>query len=116
MTIRSILLAFSAVLASACGTAHADNVDIVRDLAGRVGPIVGSASACRDIAMKLLDRNIADGRDAIVKGQIDCKQAERQLAQLERSITAPAAGSPPAATALSVSPVDTAPPPNLAPF
>jgi branched-chain amino acid transport system substrate-binding protein len=148
MTIRWIVFAFSAVLAGACGTARADNIDIVRDLAGRVGPIVGSASACRDIArprvqtiadkfaavireaspneadrdglMKLLDRSIADGRDAVVKGQIDCKAAERQLAQLERSITAPsappAAGPSPGATALSISPVDTAPQPNPAPL
>jgi branched-chain amino acid transport system substrate-binding protein len=148
MTIRWIVFAFSAVLAGACGTARADNVDIVRDLAGRVGPIVGSASACRDIArprvqtiadkfaavikeassneadrdglMKLLDRSIADGRDAVVKGQIDCKLAERQLAQLERSITAPsappAAGPSPAATALSIAPVDTAPQPSPAPL
>jgi branched-chain amino acid transport system substrate-binding protein len=148
MTSRWIVFGFSAVLAGACGAARADNIDIVRDLAGRVGPIVGSASACRDIArprvqtiadkfaavikeassneadrdslMKLLDRNIADGRDAVVKGQIDCKQAERQLAQLERSITAPsvplAAAPSPAATALSIAPVDTAPQPNPAPL
>ena len=97
MTFRWIVFAFSAVLASASGAARADNIDIVRDLAGRVGPIVGSASACRDIARprvqmiadkfaavikeaspseadrdsltKLLDRSIADGRDAVVKGR-----------------------------------------------
>jgi branched-chain amino acid transport system substrate-binding protein len=145
MTIRWIAFAFSVMLAGACGAARADNMDIVRDLAGRVGPIVGSASACRDIArprvqtiadkfaaairetatndadrdslLKLLDRNIADGREAVVKGQVDCKQAERQLAQLERSITAPAAGpsAGAGATALAVSPADNAPP-TPAPF
>jgi ABC-type branched-subunit amino acid transport system substrate-binding protein len=146
MTIRRIVFAFSAMLAGACGAARADNIDIVRDLAGRVGPIVGSAAACRDIArprvqtiadkfaaviretatndadrdslLKLLDRNIADGREAVVKGQVDCKQAERQLAQLERSITTPSvppAGPSAGATALAVSPVESAPP-NPAPF
>jgi branched-chain amino acid transport system substrate-binding protein len=153
MTFRWIVFAFSAVLAGACGTARADNMDIVRDLAGRVGPIVGSASACRDIARpriqmiadkfaavikeaspseadrdsltKLLDRSVADGRDAVAKGQIDCKVAERQLAQLERSISgsnassaagpSPTAGPPPAATALSVAPADIAPL-NTTPF
>src|SRR5882724_3409874 len=148
MTFRWIVFALSAALAGACGTARADNMDIVRDLAGRVGPIVGSASACRDIARpriqmiadkfaavikeaspneadrdsltKLLDRSVADGRDAVAKGQIDCKVAERQLAQLERSISAPSVspttGPSAAATALSISPVDTAPPPSPAPF
>src|SRR5712671_2659786 len=114
-TARLTLVLFSA-LAGTAGAAAGDKTEVVRDLAGRVGPVIGSALACRDIArprvqtiadkfaavikeassneadrdslMKLLDRNIADGRDAVVKGQIDCKLAERQLAQLERSITA----------------------------
>jgi len=141
MTFRWIVFALGAALAGASGAARADNVDIVRDLAGRVGPIMGSASACRDIARpriqmiadkfaavireaspneadrdsltRLLDRSVADGRDAVARGQIDCKLAERQLAQLERSISAPAASSgaaaAPAATAMSVTPTDTAP-------
>jgi ABC-type branched-subunit amino acid transport system substrate-binding protein len=148
MASRWIVFAFSAVLAGACGAARADNMDIVRDLAGRVGPIVGSASACRDIARpriqlivdkfaavireassneadrdsltKLLDRSVADGRDAVTKGQTDCRTAERQLAQLERSVAAPSvssgAGQPPAATAMSVAPVEAAPSNNSAPI
>src|SRR5258707_15263830 len=114
MTARLTIFLFGALLTGTAGAAAGDKTDVVRDLAGRVGPIVGSASACRDIArprvqtiadkfaavikeassneadrdglMKLLDRSIADGRDAVVRGQIDCKTAERQLAQLERSI------------------------------
>ncbi|HYS90950.1 MAG TPA: ABC transporter substrate-binding protein, partial [Bradyrhizobium sp.] len=87
-------------------------------LAGRVGPILGSALACQDIARpriqlivdkftaviaeastneaersdltQLLDRNVANGRGAVTSGQTDCRQADRQLADLERSIATPA--------------------------
>jgi hypothetical protein len=38
------------LLAGAAEAAPGDKTDIVRDLAGRVGPMVGSALACRDIA------------------------------------------------------------------
>jgi ABC-type branched-subunit amino acid transport system substrate-binding protein len=83
-------------------------------LAGRVGPIVGAALACRDIARtrvqviiekfqtviretsandadrgeltRLLDRYVADGRSSVTNGRIDCRGAERQLADLEQSI------------------------------
>jgi len=41
---------FGALLASVAGAAPGDNMNVVRDLAGRVGPIIGSALACRDIA------------------------------------------------------------------
>jgi ABC-type branched-subunit amino acid transport system substrate-binding protein len=100
------------------GAAAGDKANIVRDLAGRVGPIVGAALACQDIARpriqlivdkftaviaeaatndtersdltQLLDRNVANGRGAVTSGQTDCRQADRQLADLERSIAAPA--------------------------
>jgi ABC-type branched-subunit amino acid transport system substrate-binding protein len=104
------------------GSASAgDKTDVVRDLAGRVGPIVGSALACRDIARpriqlivdkftaviteassneaersdltQLLDRSVADGRSAVTSGRIDCRSADRQLSDLERSIGGPAAPS-----------------------
>ena len=92
--------------------------DVVRDLAGRVGPIIGSALACPDIAQgriqsiadkfravirqtassdaerddlaRVFDRYVGDGRSAVSAGRIDCRTAERQLAELEQSI----AGSP----------------------
>jgi|SRR5450432_1746917 hypothetical protein len=44
------MLLFSALLAGAAAAAPGDKSDVVRNLAVRVGPIVGSASACRDIA------------------------------------------------------------------
>jgi branched-chain amino acid transport system substrate-binding protein len=95
--------------------------------------MVGSALACRDIARpriqlivdkftavitqfsssateradltQLLDRNIADGRSAVTSGRMDCRLAERQLADLEQSIARPplpaAAASPPVTVAPS---------------
>jgi branched-chain amino acid transport system substrate-binding protein len=103
-----------AVLVTAAGSAAADNANIVRDLAGRVGPILGSAAACADIARpriqsiadkfqavireassneaerddlsRLLDRYVADGRNAVTAHRIDCKSAERQLSELEQSL------------------------------
>ena len=108
---------FGFLLASAAGAAPGNKADVVRDLAGRVGPVVGSALACSDIARprirvivdkfaavikeassneaerddltQLLDRSVADGRGAVTAGKIDCSLADRQLADLERSIAGP---------------------------
>jgi branched-chain amino acid transport system substrate-binding protein len=117
---------FGALLAST-GTASADNLGIVRDLASRVGPIIGSALACPTLARsrvqlivdkfqgvireassndaergdvsRLFDRYVADGREAVGAGKTDCKAAERQIAGLEQSIGA--ASPPPAASSLA---------------
>jgi ABC-type branched-subunit amino acid transport system substrate-binding protein len=128
------------LLAGAAEAAPGDKTDVVRDLAGRVGPIVGSALACRDIARpriqlivdkftaviteassndavrsdltQALDRSVADGRSAVTSGQIDCKAAERQLADLERSIARPALPvviSPPIAPSVAAATSSTPP-------
>jgi branched-chain amino acid transport system substrate-binding protein len=117
MTLRWMTVVFGALLAGAGGAAASDKTDVVRDLAGRVGPIVGSALACRDISRpriqvivdkftaviteassseaersdltQLLDRSVADGRSAVTSGRIDCRVADRQLGDLERSIAGP---------------------------
>jgi branched-chain amino acid transport system substrate-binding protein len=119
MTARLTIFLFGALLAGTVGAAAGDKTDVVRDLAGRVGPIVGSASACRDIARprvqliadkfagviaeassneaersdltQLFDRSVADGRNAVTAGRMDCKLADRQLADIERSIAGSAA-------------------------
>jgi ABC-type branched-subunit amino acid transport system substrate-binding protein len=119
MTTRGVIAIFGALLAGTAGAAAGDKTDVVRSLTGRVGPIIGSASACPDIARPriqlivdkftavitetssseaersslslLLDLTVADGRAAITTGRIDCLAAERQLADLERSIGRPAA-------------------------
>jgi branched-chain amino acid transport system substrate-binding protein len=149
MTPRWTVVLFSALLASAATAAP--NTDAVRDLTGRVGPIVGSALACTDIARpriqtvvdkfaavikeasssdaerddftQLLNRSVVDGRNAVNAGRIDCRLAERQLADLERSIAAPGPGPAPtlsgvvigpsaAAAATSIAPVPTGPAPR----
>src|SRR5712672_4093795 len=141
MTTRLTLFLFSALLAGTAGAAGAaagDKTDVVRDLAGRVGPIVGSASACRDIARprvqaitdkftaviteaatneaersdltQSFDRSVAEGRSAVTTGRIDCRSADRQLADLERSIGGPGPGpSVAAVTAPSSAAAATAP-------
>src|SRR3979490_1266130 len=98
MTTRLTIFLFSALLAGTAGAAAGDKTAVVRDLAGRVGPIVGSALACRDIARPriqlivdkftaviteassneaersdltlLLDPNVADGRSAATPGRL----------------------------------------------
>src|SRR6266851_343538 len=131
MTPRWMLVLFSALLAGVTGAAAGDKTDVVRDLAGRVGPIIGSALACRDIARpriqiivdkftaviteastteaersdltQVLDRNVANGRGTVTSGRIDCGMADRQLADLERSIARPTAPTLPAVISPSLS-------------
>ena len=121
MTARWMMVVFGVLLAGAAGATAGNNTDVVRDLAGRVGPIVGSALACRDIArpriqiivdkftaviteassneaersdlMQLLDRTVADGRSTVISGRMDCRLADRQLADLERSIARPSSSA-----------------------
>jgi branched-chain amino acid transport system substrate-binding protein len=116
------------LLAGTAGSAIGDNANIVRDLAGRVGPIIGSALACPDIARpriqfitdkfqaviretssneaerddlsRLLDRNVADGRNAVTAGRTDCRSAERQLADLENSLAGKAPSPSPSLAAV----------------
>jgi branched-chain amino acid transport system substrate-binding protein len=106
------------MLIASTATAAPSNVDVVRDLAARVGPIIGSALACTDIARpriqtivdkfvaviretapneairvdltQVLDRSVAEGRAAVSSGRADCRATDRQLADLERSIASPA--------------------------
>ena len=40
----------SGLLVGATGASAGDRTDVVRELAGRVGPVIGSALACPDIA------------------------------------------------------------------
>src|SRR5882672_8000528 len=128
-------LLLSSLLAGATGASASDKTDVVRDLAGRVGPVIGSALACQDIArpriqviidkfatvitaassneaersdlVQLLDRTVADGRATVTSGQMDCRSADRQLADLERSIVRTAL--PPAIAPGSVAAIGTSP-------
>src|SRR5271157_3659548 len=125
---RRVAIVFGAWLACATGASAGDNANIVRDLAGRVGPIIGSASACPDIARarvqsiadkfqqvireaatneaerddlsRALDRNVTDGRNAVAAGRTDCRSAERQLAELEQSLAGKAPAPSPSLAAV----------------
>jgi len=121
------------LLASSAATAApSDNVNVVRDLAGRVGPILGAALACPDIAQSRIqmvadkfravirdvsnnegersdiaqqfDRHVIDGRGAISSGRTDCKSVDRQLADLERSISGPSLAAVIAPSAANAAP------------
>jgi len=111
---RWAIVLFGAVLASGASAAPGDNMAVVRDLASRVGPIIGSALACQNITRPrvqviidkfqavireassneaervdvahLLDRYVADGRSAVTTGKMDCRVADRQVADLEQSL------------------------------
>lgn len=144
MTSRRILLLLGALLSSTAGASAAGNSDIVRDLAVRVGPVVGSALACRDIARpriqavvekfqvvirdasaneaersdltQVFERSVAEGRATVTAGRVDCKLADRQLSDLERSVAGPSLSSvlgPSAAVAAtSIAPVMAGPLPR----
>ena len=126
-------IVFGALLATGASTASADNLSIVRDLASRVGPIIGSALACQNVARprvqvivdkfqavirqastsdserdevsRLFDRYVADGRGVVTTGRLDCRGADRQLADLEQSIAGASAPPPAAATGSSLADV-----------
>ncbi|MGJ5206675.1 ABC transporter substrate-binding protein [Bradyrhizobium sp. HKCCYLR20261] len=121
--------ALSAVMlaGSANAAVAADSVNLVRELAGRVGPILGSSQACTSIPSRRVqiilvkfqqaireastnpnelnelardfERNLAEGRAAVNGGRADCRLVERQLTELERSVNAP-----PAAVSATVAP------------
>ncbi len=144
MTSRRILLLIAALLSSTATAGAAGNSDVVRDLAVRVGPVVGSALACpaitrpriqavvekfqvvireasaneaeRSDLTQVFDRSVAEGRNTVTAGRVDCKVADRQLADLERSVAAPSLssvlGPSSAAAATSIAPVTAGPLPR----
>src|ERR1700730_2400295 len=109
-TPRWAIILGGARLANIASAAPSDRLNVVRDLAGRLGPIIGSALACPNIArprvqviidkfqaviretinepdradvVRLLDRSVADGRSAVTTGKVDCRTADRQVTDLE---------------------------------
>jgi len=123
---RSRLLLCGTLLAgNLANAAAADDLGVVRDLAGQVGPLIGSALACPSIGparvqaiidkfrtaigeassnnadrvalARLVDRYIADGRSAVLTGKTTCSVTDRQVFDLEQSLRTP----PPARSALA---------------
>ena len=116
----SAIILCGALLANSASASPGENLSAVRDLAGAVGPIIGSALACPNIARprvqaimdkfqfviseassndadrtdlaRLFDRYVLDGRSAVAMGKTDCGIADRQISNLEQSLgTSPAA-------------------------
>jgi len=108
MTSHRITLLVGAVLFGIAGGAQAaGDITIVRDLASRVGPVIGSAQACRDIARpriqtivdkfslvireaasneaersdltQVFDRSVTEGRTAVTSGRLDCIRADEDV-------------------------------------
>ncbi|MGC2780401.1 MAG: ABC transporter substrate-binding protein, partial [Bradyrhizobium sp.] len=122
MTVRWSALIIGSLFGAPLTPAFAAASDTVRDLAGRVGPIVGQASACPDIAQSrvqtIVDKfreairqatindgerdrltrsfngYIAEGRSRTGASPANCPAAERQLTELERSLSQPATAGP----------------------
>ena len=127
---KSVL--FIPLLLISPASAATSNTDTLRDIAGRIGPIIGSASACEDIARRRiqamtdkfsqalreatvseaeradltrsLEAFAASGRKFVTSAQMDCKTAERQLAGLEKSMGSAPLSPPNPAPAASTLP------------
>jgi len=122
MTVRWCVLLLGTCIAVPMSYALAAPSDVVRDLASRVGPIVGQASACqtvaqgrlqtivdqfgevirqsssnngeRDLLTRSFNSSIADGRSRMTASQANCQAVERQLAELERSLNQQQSAAP----------------------
>lgn len=135
VTLRWTSLLLSLFFIPAATAAPGDKMELVRDLASRVGPVIGSALACPDITRprtqwviekfaavirdaasneaqradlaQLFDRSVAEGRGAVTSGRTDCRLAERRLAELEQSLSpsASAPAAPAPAPATALAPV-----------
>jgi branched-chain amino acid transport system substrate-binding protein len=142
-TSRWAIALVGAALAGSATALPGDNVSVVRELASRVGPIVGSALACQDIGQpriqviadkfravirevssneaerddlsRLFDRYITDGRGAVTSGHTDCRSAARQLADLEQSLSGPSLAGVIGPSAAVAAPAPTAPAAPAAP-
>ncbi|WP_456717047.1 ABC transporter substrate-binding protein [Bradyrhizobium sp. USDA 4353] len=135
------------MLAGSSVPALADNVNVVRELAARLGQVIGAAQTCQFAArprvqtiidkfqtvikdsstseatrvdlLQLFDRSIGDGRGLVANGRLDCRTADRQFADLERSVAAPAPTSSfadvisPSSAAAAVAPTQTLPADNV---
>jgi ABC-type branched-subunit amino acid transport system substrate-binding protein len=133
---RAVIALCAALVAGpVMAAAPGDNVGVVRDLASRIGPILGSALACqdspqtriqavadkfraviRDVASNDAERDeisqsfnryVVGARDAGAN-RTDCKLADRQLADLERSVSGPSLASVIAPSAANAAPAPVA--------
>ena len=76
ITSHRIILLVGAMLFGIAGSAQAaGDITIVRDLASRVGPVIGSAQACRDIARPRI-QTIVDKFSQVIR-EASSNEAER---------------------------------------
>ncbi|MES1149223.1 MAG: hypothetical protein ABUL53_08565, partial [Bradyrhizobium guangdongense] len=68
-------LVIGVLLAAPAGAAPGDKVDMLRDLAGRVGTVLGSGLTCKDIA-KARVQTVVDKFTAVIK-EASANEAER---------------------------------------
>ncbi|MCL2430249.1 MAG: ABC transporter substrate-binding protein, partial [Alphaproteobacteria bacterium] len=113
-------------LSFAIGAQTEDKMVVARDVAARVGQIVGGAGACRDInpvriksmsdklqavlnfatnsaddlkALKqIYEKNLGDGQRAVTSRRQDCGAVERDLAELENATRTPSSSTASAST------------------
>src|SRR5215212_3970860 len=134
VSLRWTAFLLSAFFITTAKAAPGNKINLVTDLAGRVGPIIGSALACPDIMRpriqsviekfaalmrdaasnearrsdlaQLFDRSVTEGRNAVALGRMDCGLAERRLVDLEQSLSpsAPTAAAVPTAPAFAADP------------
>jgi hypothetical protein len=87
MRTRWTMFLACALLASPASAARNGSADVVRDLAVRVGPIVGGALACREIVRSRL-QIIADKFHAVICDAARNQAARADIAQLfHRNVT-----------------------------
>ncbi|UFZ05308.1 ABC transporter substrate-binding protein [Bradyrhizobium ontarionense] len=145
MTVRWCVLLLGTCVFVPTASALPISPDVVRDLASRVGPVVGQAATCptiaqgrvqtiidqfgevirqaasnngeRDPLIRSFNSYIAEGRGRIASSQVNCQTAERQLAELERSLTQQQPSAPTLSFALgpSTAAAATQPTANLPP-
>src|SRR6266851_4043421 len=135
---RWAIILCGTLLANGASAGPGDNLNVVRDLAGRLGPIIGSALACPNIArprvqviidkfqavireainepdradvVRLLDRSVADGRSAVTTGKTDCRIADRQVSDLEQSLGISSTVPPGPSLAAAIAPSSAPSPP-----
>ncbi|HXQ05582.1 MAG TPA: ABC transporter substrate-binding protein, partial [Bradyrhizobium sp.] len=141
MNPRWAIILCGTLLANGASAGPGDNLNVVRDLAGRLGPIIGSALACPNIARprvqvildkfqtvireainesdradvaRLLDRSVADGRSAVTTGKTDCRIADRQVSDLEQSLGLSSTVPPGPSLAAAIAPSSAAIAPSAA--
>jgi branched-chain amino acid transport system substrate-binding protein len=137
----NVVVAFVSFLTSS--TASADNLSEVRKLASALGPLIGSASSCQDIAgsrvqtiidsfrmvieqastkpserediARVFDGSIKSAYNNATSGKIDCRLVERQLGALEQSLGLSSAPAPSVTGAIPTAPAQVPPEPPQSP-